>query len=152
MSGAIPFPINIAASNVCHPSYAAYLISRQTLTMKDIEKIIQSIPEQAKILYDQKLIERLYAQFQSKKIDDTDACRKFLPGIGKEASSSRSRRQSAFLRAAYFRFYRERSGPMSSLSTLPISDILLTPVLSAAINGWISSVGISGVLVMSRRL
>ncbi len=69
-------PYHIAASNVCHPSYAAYLISRQTLTMKDIEKIIQSIPEQAKILYDQKLIERLYAQFQSKKIDDTDAVQK----------------------------------------------------------------------------
>ncbi len=65
-------PYHIAASNVCHPNYATYLINKQTLTMKDIEKIIQSIPEDSKILYDQKLIERLYTQFQSKKIDDSN--------------------------------------------------------------------------------
>ena len=38
-------PYHIAASNVCHPNYATYLINRQTLTMKDIETIIQSIPK-----------------------------------------------------------------------------------------------------------
>ena len=66
-------PYHIAASHVCHPNYAAYLINRQTLTMKDIETIIQSIPEEYKVLYDRRLIERLYAQFQSKAIDDSEA-------------------------------------------------------------------------------
>lgn len=66
-------PYHIAASHVCHPSYAAYLINKQTLTMKDIEKIIQSIPEEYKVLYDRELIEQLYVQFQSKKIDDSAA-------------------------------------------------------------------------------
>lgn len=66
-------PYHIAASNVCHPNYAAYLINKQTLTMKDIEKIIQSIPEKFKILFDRKLIEQLYTQFQSRKIDDSKA-------------------------------------------------------------------------------
>ena len=66
---------HIAASNVCHPNYAAYLINKQTLTMKDIEKIIQSIPEAFKILFDRKLIEQLYTQFQSRKIDDSRAVR-----------------------------------------------------------------------------
>ena len=66
-------PYHIAASNVCHPNYAAYLINKQTLTMKDIEKIIQSIPEEYKVLYDQTLIEQLYARFQSKTIDDSAA-------------------------------------------------------------------------------
>ena len=66
-------PYHIAASHVCHPNYAAYLIDKQTLTMKDIEKIIQSIPGKHKVLYDRGLIERLYTQFQSKKIDDS-AC------------------------------------------------------------------------------
>lgn len=66
-------PYHIAASNVCHPNYAAYLINKQTLTMKDIEKIIQSIPEEYKVLYDPTLIEQLYARFQSKKIDDSAA-------------------------------------------------------------------------------
>ena len=31
-------PYHIAASHVCHPNYATYLINRQTLTMQDIEK------------------------------------------------------------------------------------------------------------------
>ena len=58
-------PYHIAASHVCHPNYATYLINRQTLTMQDIEKIIQSIPPKHKVLYDQKLIKQLYDQFQS---------------------------------------------------------------------------------------
>lgn len=49
-------PYHIAASKVCHPNYASYLINKQTLTMKDIDKIIQSIPEDYKVLYDQRLI------------------------------------------------------------------------------------------------
>lgn len=66
-------PYHIAASNVCHPNYASYLINKQTLTMKDIEKIIQSIPEEYKILYDQSLIEELYVRYQSRNIDDSTA-------------------------------------------------------------------------------
>ena len=66
-------PYHIAASHVCHPNYASYLINRQTLTMKDIEKIIQSIPDDRKAIYDRQLIEQLYTQFQSRKIDDRKA-------------------------------------------------------------------------------
>ncbi len=68
-------PYHIAASNVCHPNYATYLLQRQTLTMKDIERIIQSIPEEYKVLYDQALIERLYAAYQSRAVDDSEAVR-----------------------------------------------------------------------------
>lgn len=64
---------HIAASEVCHPNYASYLINKQTLTTKDMEKIIQSIPRKSRVLYDQQLIERLYSQFQSRKIDDREA-------------------------------------------------------------------------------
>ena len=64
---------SVPASNVCHPNYASYLINKQTLTMKDIEKIIQSIPEKYKILYDQSLIEELYVRYQSRNIDDSAA-------------------------------------------------------------------------------
>jgi len=74
-------PYHIAASNVCHPNYAAYLINKQTLTMKDIEKIIQSIPEEYKILYDQQLIEQLYVQYQSREIDDSAAVRQIARWI-----------------------------------------------------------------------
>lgn len=74
-------PYHIAASNVCHPNYAAYLINKQTLTMKDIESIIQSIPEEYKVLYDQELIEQLYSRYQSRTIDDSDAVEKIRQSI-----------------------------------------------------------------------
>lgn len=66
-------PYHIAAHHVCHPNYAAYLINRRTLTVQDIEKIIRTIPEEYKVLYDEKLIERLYNRFQSRQIDDSRA-------------------------------------------------------------------------------
>lgn len=75
-------PYHIAASKVCHPNYASYLINKQTLTMKDIDKIIQSIPEDYKVLYDRGLIERLYTQFQSRKIDDSTAVTRIADMIG----------------------------------------------------------------------
>ncbi len=75
-------PYHIAASHVCHPNYATYLINRQTLTMKDIEKIIQSIPEKDRVIYDQDRIRQLYTQFQSRKIDDTAAVAELTRRIG----------------------------------------------------------------------
>ncbi len=74
-------PYHIAASNVCHPNYASYLINKQTLTMKGIEKIIQAIPKEAKVLYDQALIERLYLDFQNQKIDDSTTVKKISSTI-----------------------------------------------------------------------
>lgn len=85
-------PYHIAAIHVCHPNYASYLLNKQTLTMKDIEKIIQSVPAEFRMLYQEDLISRLYKNFQSRKIDDRDALKKirvltegkkiliFLPG------------------------------------------------------------------------
>ncbi len=75
-------PYHIAASHVCHPNYATYLLNKQTLTMKDIERIIQSIPGENRILYDKQLIERLYTQFQSRKIDDRAAVEEISGLIG----------------------------------------------------------------------
>ena len=66
-------PYHIAASNICHPNYAAYLINKRTLTTKDIEKIIQSIPAENKVVFNKKLIERLYMEYQNNKIDDSEA-------------------------------------------------------------------------------
>ena len=77
-------PYHIAASHICHPNYASYLINRQTLTMKDIEKIILSIPKEYRPIYDQKLIEGLYTRYQNQSIDDNDAVRKLSRWIGKK--------------------------------------------------------------------
>lgn len=66
-------PYYIAAINDCHPNYASYLINRQTLCIKDINNIIKSIPDNKKNLFDKKLINSLYLEFQSHNIDDSTA-------------------------------------------------------------------------------
>lgn len=70
MSWGYSMPYHIAASHICHPNYATYLLGKRTLTMKDIERIILSIPAESKITYDPQLIRQLYHQFQSRHIDD----------------------------------------------------------------------------------
>lgn len=68
-------PYYIAAVNKCHPNYAIYLMSRQTVTVKDIEKILVSIPKDKRAIYNKGLIEQLYNEYQTHTIDDTDVCR-----------------------------------------------------------------------------
>lgn len=70
-------PYHIAASHVCHPNYASYLLDKQTLTMKEIEEIIREIPKRSKMLYDEELIRQLYQNYQSRKIDDREAIKKW---------------------------------------------------------------------------
>lgn len=64
---------HIAAVHACHPNYAAYLLNKQTLTMQDIEKILQSIPRDARVEFDRERIHRLYAQYQSRHLEDGTA-------------------------------------------------------------------------------
>lgn len=64
---------HIAGHNICHPNYASYLINKQTLTMKDIEKIMISIPKEERAIFNKKLIEQLYIGYQDRKIDDAKA-------------------------------------------------------------------------------
>lgn len=65
-------PYYIAACNKCHPNYAVYLMNKQTLTMKDIEKIVSLIPKEERILYNKSLIEELYLNYQNIKINDKE--------------------------------------------------------------------------------
>lgn len=63
-------PYFIASTCQCHPNYAAYLINKQTLSMKDINTLLRSIPDKEKHLYNKKLIEKIYVDFQADHIDD----------------------------------------------------------------------------------
>ena len=74
-------PYNIAASHVCHPNYASYLINKKTLTMKDIEKIIQLIPSEDKVCYNKGLIEEIYNKFYDRKVDDSEYIKLFAEKI-----------------------------------------------------------------------
>ena len=63
----------LAATQSCHPNYAAYLMNKQTLTMTDIESILRSIPRRQRVEFHRDLIRELYHRYQSKHIDDTKA-------------------------------------------------------------------------------
>ena len=60
----------ISAMQNCHPSYVQYLLDKKTLSVSSVNEILSSIPDEQKLLYDLKLIENLYVEYQSRTIDD----------------------------------------------------------------------------------
>lgn len=64
-------PHYLAAINGCHPNYAAYLSSKQRLTVKNISTILRSIEPEKRSLFDKELAEKKYLEFQSREIDDS---------------------------------------------------------------------------------
>ncbi|MEH7225935.1 hypothetical protein V7112_19155, partial [Bacillus sp. JJ1566] len=64
-------PYYIAAVNNCHPNYAAYLMNKQTISVKAINTILKQIPLKIRELFNQQFIENLYIKFQMHLIDDT---------------------------------------------------------------------------------
>lgn len=64
----------IAASQDCHPSYVDYLISKKTLSVENICRILEMIPEDNKLSFNTKLIEELLATVQNNYINDTGYC------------------------------------------------------------------------------
>ena len=57
-------PYYISAINNCHPNYATFLMNKETLNVKDIEKIIAEIPLDKRSLYDKEYISALYKKYQ----------------------------------------------------------------------------------------
>lgn len=64
-------PYYIAAVHECHPNYAIYLMNRQTVNIKDIERIIASIPKEKSALYDKDCISALYNEYLAHFVDDS---------------------------------------------------------------------------------
>ena len=65
-------PHYLAAINGCHPNYAAFLMGKQTLTVKNIGTILRMIPLDKRSIFDKKFAEEKYKQFQEREIDDSD--------------------------------------------------------------------------------
>lgn len=63
----------MAATHKCHPSYASYLMNKQTLTMNEVNLLLQNLPKDERHIFDKTLIETLYLNFQNKK-SDTASC------------------------------------------------------------------------------
>lgn len=66
----------IAASNDCHPNYVSYLMKKRTLSIKQINEILKKLQGEKKLLYDEKLIEELYSEYQEREVNDDAAIAK----------------------------------------------------------------------------
>lgn len=64
-------PYFIASMHHCHPNYVTYLIDKQTITTKQIERILNEIPHERRDLFDRKFIEQFYIEHQKNEYDDS---------------------------------------------------------------------------------
>lgn len=63
----------ISALQNCHPTYVEYLLNKKTLSISAINEILSHIPDDKKLLYNEKYIEEAYVKYQSHDIDDSEA-------------------------------------------------------------------------------
>lgn len=65
-------PYFLSATEKCHPNYASFLLSKGTLSIADISKILSLLPVEKRDLYDAELVRELYLSYQSCQIQDTE--------------------------------------------------------------------------------
>lgn len=78
-------PHYVSAKNNCHPNYASYLDDKSTLTVENINEILNNLEESKKNNFDKEYIEKLYLQYQNRVIAD-DSAKKLLMEVMKEKS------------------------------------------------------------------
>ena len=66
-------PFYISASSDCHPNYVNYLFDKNMLTVKEINKIVNMVEKNKRLVFDKEYIEKLYLKHQSRKVDDKKA-------------------------------------------------------------------------------
>ena len=71
----------LSATINCHPNYSSYLINKKTLSVVEIQKILEKIDAEKKVNYDVNLVESLYLSYKSSK--------KLTPNIDKRLFSGR---------------------------------------------------------------
>ena len=52
----------LSASLDCHPNYASYLVSKKTTNITDIQKVLENIPLDKRVSFDEKIVDNLYRQ------------------------------------------------------------------------------------------
>lgn len=63
----------LAAINDCHHQYVQYLLEKKTLTIESVNKILTSIDDTQKTMYDEDYIKQLYQEYQNVAINDEAA-------------------------------------------------------------------------------
>lgn len=64
-------PYYLSAINNCHPNYSTFLLTKKTVGIEDIAKILNLIPDNSRELFDKELIESLYFNYQKSEYDDS---------------------------------------------------------------------------------
>lgn len=60
----------LSALNDCHPNYVKYLEKKNMLPIKDINNILNLIPNNKKLTFDENCIEKLYQKYLQRNLDD----------------------------------------------------------------------------------
>lgn len=75
----------LASSKNCHPNYASYLLSKQTVSVRTISNILDEIPVERRFLFDKNYIEALYQSYQKHNVDDLEVLKQLRNDMaGKE--------------------------------------------------------------------
>lgn len=69
-------PYYLSAIHNCHPNYASYYSEKNMLSIKSLNEILKSIPEQDKKEFSQERAERIYQNYQKNYIDDRFALKR----------------------------------------------------------------------------
>ncbi len=70
-------PYFISGVEKCHPNYASYLMEKETLTVGSISKLLSLIPLESRDIFNKKLIEDIYMDYQKSEVSD-DSVKKAL--------------------------------------------------------------------------
>ena len=60
----------LSAYNDCHPNYVKQLTNKHTLSIKQINELLNTLSHDKKLLYDQEYMDKLYVHYQNKSIND----------------------------------------------------------------------------------
>ena len=66
-------PYFLSSIQDCHPNYASYLMSKQTVQISAVSELLDQIPVEKRKQFDKRLIEQLYQKYQSHAVDDMKA-------------------------------------------------------------------------------
>lgn len=72
----------LSATKSCHPNYAKFLLNKQTLQSVDVNRIMDTMDEAKRDIYDEAYIAKLYTHYKSRQIDDSVALERLRGEIG----------------------------------------------------------------------
>jgi len=73
----------LSAANNCHPNYASYLLSKQTIPVQTISGLLSQIPQNERGIFNKSLMEGIYQKYQENFIEDKESLEKIKNMIDK---------------------------------------------------------------------